>query len=149
MFPPVYCHLNIQVAVFLSQSQIEKKKITGKIATISVSLTQSIKEDKKMGDQIFMAVVTVIGAAFFINGIYSLIKGETKVYFGRRNRTLATLTGTAGDVVAGMSVLSGAALLIASITYWLGVISFDIGFIVAVAGVLLYQAVAFVMNLLK
>ncbi len=102
-----------------------------------------------MGDQIFMAVVTVIGAAFFINGIYSLIKGETKVYFGRRNRTLVTLTGTAGDVVAGMSVLSGSALLIASITYWLGVISFDIGIIVAVAGVLLYQAVAFVMNLLK
>ena len=102
-----------------------------------------------MGQQIFMVVATIISVAFFVNGVYSLIKGETKVYFGRRNRTLVTLTGTAGDVVAGMSILSGSALLIASITYWLGVLTFEIGIIVVVAGVLLYQAVAFVMNLLK
>lgn len=98
---------------------------------------------------IVMGVVTVIGVAFLIYGVYALIKGEIKVIFGRRNRAMVTFTGTACDIVASMGVLSGAATLIASITYWLGALSFEIGFIIAVAGVLLYQAVAFIMKFLK
>lgn len=103
-----------------------------------------------MGEQkIVMIVITIIGVAFLIHGVYALIKGEIKVIFGRRNRSTVTFTGTAGDIVAGMSVLGGAATSIAALVYWLGALSFEIGFIVAIASVLLYQLVAFIMKLTR
>lgn len=98
---------------------------------------------------IVMAVITVIGAAFLIHGVYALIKGEIQVIFGRRNRSTVTFTGTAGDIVAGMSVLGGAATSVASLVYWLDALSFEIAGIIALASVLLYQLVAFIMKLTR
>jgi hypothetical protein len=96
-----------------------------------------------MTEQIVIAVITIVGIAFLINGILAFNKGESQVYFGRREKKLITFTGMAGDTIAIMCVLAGLVAVIASTAFWMGLAPFYIVFLVVAISLILYQGVSF------
>ncbi|MFO7539842.1 MAG: hypothetical protein R6X32_17530 [Chloroflexota bacterium] len=102
-----------------------------------------------MTEQIVIAVITIVGIAFLINGILAFNKGESQVYFGRREKKLITFTGMAGDTIAIMSVLAGLVAVIASIAFWMGLAPFYIVFLVVAISLILYQGVSFLIYMFQ